>query len=210
MTTIKVSQLPTATDIVDPILDWVMIVQGGGNKKISPDTIFKNIMSDVIVNPALTSVDVTINGHGLANLLKVDGTNNYVGVGVVPTERFHVVGNVKVDGNVKVSQEIITVPSTTGALAINSSYEVSVIQTTTSSVSTQVISLPTGVNNQFKTVTYADGAANRRTGVIYTLQDNLIGASQIVFTKVGTSVTLYGYGGKWVIINYSGNGVTIV
>jgi len=87
---------------------------------------------------------------------------------------------------------------------------VSVIQTTTSSVSTQVISLPTGVNNQFKTVTYADGAANRRTGVIYTLQDNLIGASQIVFTKVGTSVTLYGYGGKWVIINYSGNGVTIV
>lgn len=210
MSVIKISQLPTSTDITTPTLDWLPIVQGGTTKKISFDTIFKKIKSDVIINPELTSINVTINGHSFANLLKIDGTSNRVGVGIDPTEMLHVGGNAKIEGNVKVSQEVITVPSGSEPLIVNSSYAVTVLQTEILSLSQQTINLPIAANNQFKTIVYAAAAANKKINVQYTFTDNLIGATSIIFNKEGASVTLYGYNNSWIIVNYSASGVTII
>ena len=214
MAEVKVSQLPATTTISNGSVDTLMIIQGGVNKKIVLSDLFKNIRSDVIVNPDQGDIDVTMNGQASANLFKLDAFLGRVGIGIEsPQALFHVNGDAKVGsstspGRVIVSDEEIIIPDTPGALSVNPAYSVTKIKTTGLSILTQTITIGSPTNSQIKVVTFATADPAKMTGLNYTLSGSFVGYSQIKFTKLGDSVILLGVGTSWAIIGY--NGVNLI
>ncbi len=209
MSALKLSQLPVVTTLSDGLTESCMVLQGGVNKIVALGTLFGQVTSDVTINPNSTGIDVTVNGQSTPNLFKILGTLNRVGIATnAPEKLLHVAGDVKIGGttggNLFVSEEEITVPSS-GTLNASNSYVVTKIKTDTNSTGTQTITLSSPANNQLKIITYANAHVTKETGVSYTVTSTFInGIGGIQFTKKGDSVILYGAGSAWVVIGYNG------
>ena len=114
MAEIKVTQLPTATNIArsgdtSPSNDWFMIIQNGANKKIQYSTILSKLNKPVIVNSNKEGITFTVHGNGSDNLFKVFSGDNKVGISVAaPEEKLHVGGNLKVNNLIINSVEYVT------------------------------------------------------------------------------------------------------
>jgi hypothetical protein len=215
MALIKVSQLPSATELNMGGVDHLMIIQSGINKKLLFSDLFKSIKNDVVINPDLGTINLTVNGQGNANLLKVDAFSNKIGINILnPDELLHCNGNLKIGGSnsggvlVVSDDELIIPTSPLTIVSINNSFYITNITAITNSVSLQTIDLGDGKPQQMKMITFSKAVADRAVGMNYIVEGNFHGFDQLKFTKIGDSVSLIFINDAWALMGY--NGVTVI
>ena len=216
MSQIKISQLQDALTLLDGGPEYLMIIQGGVNKKISINTFLNNIKSDVEINKSLGAVNVTLNGQEFAALFKLDAVANKIGIGTGnPEALLHVNGDLKIGkvgsaGKLILSSESITITGTpSDTFSINTGYSVTHIKTIDTSLTSKYMTLSNPVsNNEVKIIAFSEGHTSKASNMNYVIEGTFVGYTQVKFSKIGDSVNLLSYNGKWIVSSY--NGVTLV
>lgn len=221
-TTIRTNDLPATASIPAAGAAKVLLLIDGKNKLSTLALLFQNINSDMIVNPDMGSVDVTINGQTKANLFKADAGLDRIGVGTnAPEALLHVMGDTYVGGTgagkngvLCLSNEVITVGETSVAVDVNNSFVLTNVKTlsTSSSTSTFTLNAPTKVNQQ-KIIVLSDTHADKDSNLNYVVTTtNCLGVASMKLTKLGDCISLcsvqYEAGLKWVLTAFNGAVIT--
>lgn len=221
-TTIRTNDLPPATETSTGGEDKIIVLIAGKNQLISLNDFFSKIKSSLVINPEFGAIDVTVNGQTKGNLFRVSSVADKVGVGVEnPLSLLHIGGDVRIggtgagqQGNLFLSNEIVTIENDSVSVNINNTFAVSCIKTVIDSVTSSVLLLdaPTNVN-QVKYIMLSDAHTEKKSGLNFTISTtNILGTSYIKIAKLGDSVTLLSvYSGgeyKWVVVSAIGVTVT--
>lgn len=208
MSEIKVTQLPTAAGMLGP--DWLMIVSGSSNKKISFQNLLKSIRTDLIVNSNNEAASFKIYGQSTNSLLVSDPVLGRIGIGTAtPTALLQVAGNLQVGDNgvsgvLLNSHESIVVD---GTATKTSTPGIGITRFTFNAGSTALnVNLSNGVPYQTKTfvvsATPLGGVCN--INILPTPWVAGGTAPSIKLTKLGDSVTLVYDETGWALKGYFG------
>ena len=208
MAEIKVSQLPTATSMLGP--DFLMIVSGANNKKITFENVVKSIRTDLVVNSNNEAASLKVFSQASDNLLITDPILGRLGVGTVsPGALLHVNGNLKMgaldtSGVVLNSYETLLVDGTVSKAAIPG---IGVSRFTFSSGNTALnVNLSNGLPYQTKTFVVSDTPVGGTCNITVLPTPWVDGgiAPSIKLTKLGDTVTLIYDETGWTIQSYFG------
>lgn len=208
MAEIKVSQLPTATAMLGP--DFLMIVSGANNKKITFENMIKSIRTDLVVNSNNEAASLKVYSQSSNNLLISDPILGRIGVGTTaPEALFHVSGNLKIGGldtsGVLISSyETLVVDGTVSKAAIPG---IGITRFTFDAGSTSLnVNLSNGLPYQTKTFVVSDtpigGTCNINLYPTPWIDGGV--APSIKLTKLGDTVTLLYDATGWTIQSYFG------
>lgn len=162
---------------------------GTANKKISSADLFANIQDPVVINSTLLDNDTVIKGQTDAALFYVDASLNRVGVGTsTVSEKLSINGSLGFNG-ILVDKAINT-QTTSGAVSISTS------TTIVDSAATTNLQIGAGsVEGQIKKI-FRKGSGSMSLVASGT---TIVGGTTIVFSAVGSSVTLRFMGNAWYI-----------
>lgn len=209
MAEIKVSQLPKASSMLGS--DFLMIVSGANNKKVTFADAIKSIRTDLIINSNNEAAALKVYSQSGDNLLISDPVLGRVGVGTItPAALLHVNGNLKIgaqdiSGVLISSYETVTVDSTLSKAAIPG---IGITRFVFDSGSTAAnVTLSNGNPYQTKTFVVADtplGGVCDITIIPSPWIDGSTVKPTIKLTKLGDTVTLVYDETGWTIQSYFG------
>lgn len=208
MAEIKVTQLPTAASMIGP--DWLMIVSGGTNKKITFENALKSVRTDLIVNSNNEAASIKVYSQSGNNLLISDPILGRIGVGTdSPSALLHVNGNIKLgaldtSGVLISSYETLIVDGTLSKVAIPG---IGITRFTFDAGSTSLnVNLSNGLPYQTKTFVVSDTPLGGTCTINIFPTPWIDGgtAPSIKLSKLGDTVTLVYDETGWTIQSYFG------
>ena len=207
MADIKVSQLPTATELSGSSV--LMVISDAGNKKITFANLLKSVKTDLIVNSAQAAASLKVYSDSSNNLLVSDPVLGRIGVGTnTPGALLHANGNFKV-GDTDVAGVVINSHETLVADGTSSKISnpgIGITRVTFSGSTTMILTLSNGIPYQSKTFVVAAPPVGGVCNI--TIQPMpWVGATTpptIKLTKVGDSITLLYDETGWCIQSYTG------
>jgi hypothetical protein len=208
MAEIKVSQLPTATGMLGP--DFLMIVSGANNKKITFANMIKSIRTDLVVNSNNEAASLKVYSQSNDNLLITDPILGRVGVGTTsPGALLHVNGNLKVGdsgtaGVLLNSYETLEVDGTVSKIAIPG---VGLTRFIFSSGNVSLnVNLSNGLPYQTKTFVVSDTPTGGTCDINILPTPWVDGGTppSIKLTKLGDTITLVYDETGWAVQSYFG------
>ena len=208
MAEIKVTQLPTAASMTGP--DWLMIVSGGTNKKITFENALKSVRTDLIVNSSNEAASLKVYSQSGNNLLISDPVLGRIGVGTAtPGALLHVNGNLKIgamdtSGVLISSYETLVVDGTVTKVAIPG---IGITRLTFAAGSTSLnVNLSNGLPYQTKTFIVSDTPLGGTCNINVFPSPWVDGGSapSIKLSKLGDTVTFIYDETGWAIQSYFG------